>query len=65
MMMRKVRLKRLWDLAERMDWYERWPAPFWEWLLHRLDRLNGHFGMPRTNDRWRYNPPKTTRKGLP
>ncbi len=41
----KSRLKWLWDLAERMDWSDRWPRPFWKWLLRKCDELNGHHGL--------------------
>jgi hypothetical protein len=41
----KSRLKWLWDLAERMDWSERWPKPFWRWLLRKCDEINGHQGL--------------------
>ncbi len=35
-------MKWLWALAEKADWYGWPPAPFWRWLLKRLDRANGH-----------------------
>ena len=43
--MKKVAIpfnKWLWDLAERMNWNDRWPKPFWLWLLKRMDKAHGY-----------------------
>ena len=40
-----ARLKWLWDLAERMDYNDRWPRKFWRWLLRKCDEVNGHTDM--------------------
>lgn len=41
--------KRLWWLAERMDWNARFPRRFWRWLLKYEDRRHGfYFGMPQS-----------------
>jgi hypothetical protein len=42
---RNARFKRLWDLAERMDWNDRRPRWFWRWLLRKCDEANGHGGL--------------------
>lgn len=43
--MKKVAIpfnKWLWDLAERMNWNDRWPRSFWLWLLKRMDKAHGY-----------------------
>ncbi len=37
-----IRFPRLWALAERMEWDNRWPRWFWRWLLRKCDEANGH-----------------------
>lgn len=32
----------IWDVAERMDWNDRWPRPLWRALLRWQDRRNGY-----------------------
>lgn len=42
---RNVKYRWLWNLAERMDWNDRWPRSFWRWLLRKCDEANGHKGI--------------------
>lgn len=41
----KAKFSRLWQLAERMDWNDRWPRSLWRWLLRKIDEANGHHGL--------------------
>jgi hypothetical protein len=34
--------QKVWGLAEQMDWDDRFPRPFWRWLLRWCDRRAGY-----------------------
>jgi hypothetical protein len=40
--MNPFRWRWLWALAERKDWTEAFPRPFWRFLLRKCDRAHGH-----------------------